>query len=128
MTAANAATAGPHHGGTPRRGPSSDAPAAARIARRGIELEDGWVNVRHIEAFPTRARRRYELEITLAEGRNREVRRLCEALGLEVERLVRTAFGPVKLGTLETGATRAPTRRELDVLEAIGRTWKTRHS
>ena len=105
-----------------------DAPGAARIAKRGIQLDDGWVNVAHIEAHPLDGRRHYELEITLAEGRNREVRRICETLGLEVERLVRTSFGPVKLGTLASGETRAPTRREMDVLEAIGQTWKTRHS
>jgi len=61
----------------------------------------------------------WELEITLAEGRTREVRRLCEALGLGVERLVRTQFGPVKLGDLPSGATRALTGRERDIIAAL---------
>jgi 23S rRNA pseudouridine2605 synthase len=47
------------------------------------------------------------------------VRRLCEALGLGVERLIRTQFGPVKLGDLAPGATRALTGRERDIIAAI---------
>ena len=43
------------------------------------------------------------LEITLIEGRNREVRRLCEALGATVTKLVRTSFGPFRLGDLPSG-------------------------
>lgn len=49
------------------------------------------------------------LEIVLVAGKNREIRRLCEALGAPVERLVRTKYGPFELGRLEPGA-----RRELD--------------
>jgi 23S rRNA pseudouridine2605 synthase len=44
---------------------------------------------------------------------------LCEALGLEVERLVRTKFGPVKLGTLESGRTRPLTARETEIIAAL---------
>jgi len=98
-----------------------DAPAAARVARRGVELEDGMVFPRHVVASPMTGRRQYEFEITVAEGRNREVRRICEALGLEVERLVRVAFGPVQLRDLPTGATRALTRRELEAITALSR-------
>lgn len=53
------------------------------------------------------------LEITLHEGRNRHIRRLCEALGLDVRRLVRVAIGPLTLGTLAKGETRALTPAEL---------------
>ena len=46
------------------------------------------------------------LSITLAEGKNRQVRRMCEAVGLPVEKLVRVALGPLKLGKLPAGAWR----------------------
>ena len=55
----------------------------------------------------------------IAEGRNREVRRLCVALGLEVERLVRTRFGPITLRGLEPGGSRALTSRERAAIDAL---------
>lgn len=96
-----------------------DAMNAARIARRGVELEDGFVRPRHVEARALEERRTYEFEITIVEGRNREVRRLCEELGLTVERLVRTQFGPVRLGTLPVGKSRALTGREATLIAAL---------
>lgn len=95
-----------------------DAPSAVRQARRGVELEDGMVVPREVSAHPI-GDRRWAFEVTIAEGRTHEVRRLCDALGLEVERLVRTRFGPVRLGNLAPGATRALTPAERDVLEAL---------
>ncbi len=91
---------------------------AVRVARRGVELSDGVVMPRTIRSRRTGAHRS-EVEITIAEGRNREVRRLCEALGLDVERLVRTRFGPVALGDLAPGAHRALTARELRGIRGI---------
>lgn len=95
-----------------------DAPAAARNAIRGVDLEDGPVMALDSSASPL-GKGRWELELTISEGRNREVRRLCEALGLEVERLVRTRFGPIKLGSLAPGKSRPLTRKELDLLAAL---------
>lgn len=95
-----------------------DGSAAVRAARRGVLLEDGWVRPREIEATSI-GRARWELRVVIAEGKNREVRRLCEALGLEVDRLVRTRFGPITLGRLEPGATRRLSARERAEIDAL---------
>jgi 23S rRNA pseudouridine2605 synthase len=91
---------------------------AAEEAKYGVELEDGLVTPRKVRAEKV-GRGRWDLFITLSEGRNREVRRLCEALGLEVDRLVRVKFGPVELGDLPSGKVRALTRRERTELEKL---------
>ena len=95
-----------------------DGAEAARAAMKGVELEDGLVIPREFTARRV-GRGMWEIEITIAEGRTREVRRLCEALGLQVERLVRTKFGPVKLGTLAPGKTRNLTAREVEIITAL---------
>lgn len=56
------------------------------------------------------------LEIVLYEGRNRQIRRMCESLNLEVARLRRTAVGPIKLGMLQTGEWRDLTPQEVETL------------
>jgi pseudouridine synthase len=91
---------------------------AVKLARRGVQLEDGPVHLQDIEARPL-GKGHWELEITIAEGRTREIRRLCEALGLEVERLVRTVFGPVRLGALPPGETRELTATERRMIAAM---------
>lgn len=100
-------------------------PEAVKAARRGIQLDDGMVFPRSVSARRV-ARGLWELEITITEGRNREIRRMCESMGLEVERLVRTRFGPVKLGQLETGKTRTLSRKESDMIEVITRAGQRR--
>lgn len=64
---------------------------------------------------------RVVLEIVLYEGRNREIRKMCEALGLEVARLKRTAIGPVRLGMLPQGRYRELTKEEVKGLLAESR-------
>jgi 23S rRNA pseudouridine2605 synthase len=92
--------------------------AAVRIARRGVMLEDGPVQPRDIDATSLGGGR-WEVRVVIEEGRNREVRRMCLALGLEVDRLVRTRFGPVSLGSLAPGATRKLTAREREIIDAL---------
>jgi 23S rRNA pseudouridine2605 synthase len=92
---------------------------AVHVARQGVALEDGPVHPTRVEARRL-GRDRWEFEVTITEGRKREVRRLCSALGLGVERLVRVQFGPVKLGDLGVGDTRKLTPRERSSLMAIG--------
>ena len=61
-------------------------------------------------------------EITLSEGRNREIRKMCEAVGLAVTRLKRTSIGPIRLGSLPTGTFRELSKQELMALRnAISR-------
>lgn len=96
-----------------------DVPTAVRVARAGVALEDGMVRPVAVDAARG-ADGQWQLSLTIQEGRNREVRRLCEALGLEVRRLVRTQFGPVKLGTLPVGASRPLTAKELSVINTLG--------
>ncbi|MDB4884970.1 MAG: pseudouridine synthase Rsu [Gemmatimonadetes bacterium] len=91
---------------------------AAEEMRHGVELEDGVVRPRKVTADKV-GRGRWDLTITIAEGRNREVRRLCEALGLEVDRLVRVKFGPIELGELAPGKVRSLTKQERAALEKL---------
>ncbi|HKN65952.1 MAG TPA: pseudouridine synthase [Gemmatimonadaceae bacterium] len=89
-----------------------DGRAAAARAREGVELEDGLVLPRAVEIRPL-GRGKWEFEITIAEGRSREIRRLCEALDLDVDRLIRVRFGPVSLGALASGGVRELTPHEV---------------
>ena len=75
--------------------------AVLQRLRDGVALEDGVT-------APARVRRlgAHELEITLHEGRNRQVRRMCEAVGQSVQSLTRIRFGPLELGDLKPGAHR----------------------
>ena len=58
------------------------------------------------------------LEIVLEEGRNRQIRKMCEAIGLEVARLKRIAVGPVRLGMLQPGKYRELTPDEMRAIRA----------
>jgi 23S rRNA pseudouridine2605 synthase len=76
--------------------------------RAGVRLEDGIT-------APAQARRAGQgvLEVTIHEGRNRQVRRMCEAVGHRVLALERIAFGRLKLGELASGAYRRISEAEL---------------
>jgi 23S rRNA pseudouridine2605 synthase len=87
--------------------------AALRALRTGVELEDG-------PTAPARARRLgpQELELILHEGRKRQVRRMCEAVGHPVTALRRVRFGPLSLGELEPGEYRRLSAAEVKRLRA----------
>lgn len=97
-----------------------DAEGAAVEAQRGVELEDGVVTPSDVSVRWVR-RGVWEFAMTIKEGKTHEVRRICEKLGLEVERLVRTRFGPVPLGDLPIGGQRALTLLERRAIEQIVR-------
>jgi 23S rRNA pseudouridine2605 synthase len=85
--------------------------SALEALRDGVELDDG-------RTAPADVRRagRGELEITLREGRKRQVRRMCEAVGHRVVRLERVAFGPLRLEGLREGEHRPLTVQEVEAL------------
>jgi 23S rRNA pseudouridine2605 synthase len=70
--------------------------------RKGVELEDGFARPTRVRVVAGSGRRRM-IEVVLVEGRNREVRRLLDAVGAPVRRLVRTAVGPIRLTGLAPG-------------------------
>jgi 23S rRNA pseudouridine2605 synthase len=88
--------------------------------RAGIELDDGLVRVdsfRVVDARPGKAL----VELVLHEGRNHVVRRILDAAGHPVEQLVRTQIGPIRLGDLRSGRTRALNRTEVgSLMGAVG--------
>lgn len=99
------------------RGPGEE---AVRAAKRGVELSDGLVLPKSVAARSL-GKGRWEFEVTIAEGRSREIRRLCDELGLAIDRLVRTRFGPVGLGALPPGQTRSLSPHERKLIHALTR-------
>ncbi len=85
-----------------------------RALRRGVELEDG-------PTAPARVRLLEPdlLELTIHEGRNRQVRRMCEAVGHPVLTLERVAFGPLRLDGLAPGAYRRCGDAEIEDLRTL---------
>jgi 23S rRNA pseudouridine2605 synthase len=87
--------------GTPSRG-------TIRILREGVELEDGVTAPAKASLQPPNL-----LTIVIHEGRNRQVRRMCEAVGHPVRRLVRTRIGPIVDRQLKPGTWRPLTQDEV---------------
>jgi 23S rRNA pseudouridine2605 synthase len=83
-----------------------------RRLREGVELEDGITAPAKVAALDHRL-----LRITIHEGRNRQVRRMCDAVGHPVRRLVRTRIGPLAERDLAPGEWRALTQDEVRALE-----------
>jgi 23S rRNA pseudouridine2605 synthase len=88
--------------------------AELRALRRGVELDDGLT-------APARVRRmgKDAIELTIHEGRNRQVRRMCDAVGHPVLELRRTAFGQLLLDGLAPGAHRRLGAAEVERLRAL---------
>jgi pseudouridine synthase len=85
--------------------------------RRGVELADG--PTRPAQVTRLRDSGKYtHLEITITEGRNRQVRRMIEAVGSKVLKLVRTAIGPIRIGDLQIGKWRKLTEDEFVALSS----------
>jgi pseudouridine synthase len=93
-------------------------PAQVTRLRAGIELDDGPARAREARIVDARADRG-AVRLVMTEGRRREVRRLLEAVGLPVSRLVRVRIGPVKLGRLAPGTLRELTAEEVRALARV---------
>jgi 23S rRNA pseudouridine2605 synthase len=89
-----------------------------RRLRSGIELEDGPVAVDSFDLMDTHAGQSV-VEIVLHEGRKHIVRRLLAEVGLPVNRLTRTAVGPIELARMRTGTIRKLTRSEVGALHEL---------
>ena len=87
--------------------------------RSGIELKDGPTRPAEVKLLRHSARATF-FEITIHEGRNRQVRRMVEALGAQVLKLVRIAIGPLRIGNLNIGRYRALTPEEVQSLRRVG--------
>jgi 23S rRNA pseudouridine2605 synthase len=83
--------------------------------RRGVDLREGKTEPAYVRLQRTAANKAW-MELRITEGRNRQVRRMLEAVGLRVEKLRRTAMGPITLGSLPAGGVRRLTNDELSSL------------
>ncbi|MGW5345547.1 pseudouridine synthase [Streptomyces sp. HUAS TT3] len=81
----------------------------------GIELEDGWARADHFRVID-QVGKNYMVEVTLHEGRKHIVRRMLAEAGFPVEKLVRTAFGPIELGDQKSGWLRRLSNTEVGML------------
>jgi len=83
--------------------------------RRGIELNDGPTRPAEVKRLRDRGKHTF-LEMTITEGRNRQVRRMIDAVGSKVLKLVRVAIGPIRIGDLQIGKWRSLTEAEVRAL------------
>lgn len=83
--------------------------------RSGVPLDDGVTHPAEVRMLRTHPRESV-IEITIHEGRNRQVRRMFESVGLIIKRLKRVQFGPLDLGNLAPGQWRLLTREEWQAL------------
>ncbi|MBR0141990.1 MAG: rRNA pseudouridine synthase, partial [Ruminococcus sp.] len=89
--------------------------------QNGVEI-DGKMTLPANVVVKEKEQGRVVLLITIKEGRNRQIRKMCEAVGLEVARLRRISIGPIKLGMLKPGTWRELSAEELRAIRtAIGK-------
>jgi 23S rRNA pseudouridine2605 synthase len=87
-------------------------PATLRRLRTGVQLEDGMTAPARVSTVGDGT-----LRITIHEGRKRQIRRMGEAVGHPVRRLVRTRIGPLRIGSLHPGEWRELTAHEVRAVE-----------
>jgi 23S rRNA pseudouridine2605 synthase len=94
---------------------------ALRALRKGVQLEEGRTAPARVRLLPADRRSPNLIELTIREGRNRQVRRMCEAVGHPVLALERIAFGPVRLEGLAPGSHRLLGDAQIERLRSAGR-------
>ena len=92
--------------------------AASNALREGVRLEDGWIKVDDLKVIDTTPKS-VMVEVTLHSGRNRIVRRMFDAVGHPVERLVRVGIGPIQLGDQKQGVIRPLGNQEVGHLMSM---------
>jgi 23S rRNA pseudouridine2605 synthase len=90
--------------------------AALEELREGVELEEGRTSPAGVSVVG-KGRRSTTLDVTIHEGRNRQVRRMCDAVGHPVSKLIRTRYGPLEIEGLDAGASRPLEPEEVDALK-----------
>ena len=93
--------------------------AVEKRLRFGVHLDDGVARVARLDRLGREPGHATKLRVVMREGRKREVRRLFDAVGHPVRRLVRTAFGSVPLGDLKPGEWRRLSDAEVRALEQV---------
>lgn len=91
----------------------------ASLLEAGVRLDDGPARAERVQVRPGPGPKQHVVDLTLREGRNREVRRLMKALGIKLDALRRVAFGPIELGRLQPGRWRELSAGEIRSLRNL---------
>lgn len=98
---------------------TGDAEAALPRLRRGMTVEGVTYQGAEVRALPSGEQGSALLSVTIRQGKNRQVRKMCAACGLTVHRLRRVREGPLRLGDLNSGCWRYLTTEEIQRLKAL---------
>lgn len=86
--------------------------------KRGVSIVGGRVKALHIKRIKKGSEKKDWVEITITEGKNRQVRKMFEKIGYDVEKLKRVSIGELRLGALKSGDYRPLNRKDLEKLFA----------
>lgn len=87
-----------------------------RAMQRGVLLDDGITAPAQVKVLGSRDNQSF-IEVTLHEGKNRQIRRMCETVGITLLDLERVSFGPIHIGNLKMGKYRTLTMKEIEALK-----------
>lgn len=97
--------------------------AALEKLEKGVRLEDGWTLPAKVKLIK-RTKENSWIELTVTEGRNRLVKRMCMAVGHPVVKLKRVEFSSITIGKLKPGQFRALTTKEIDRIQELSKSGK----